>query len=98
MQALGDAEAAYGLVSAADEQAALAAQERSELERAAKLADDRYRAGLSSFLEVLEARRAADTSGERAAAAFGATQRARIVLWQALGGDASTDAGSDEKA
>ncbi|MEO1220880.1 MAG: efflux transporter outer membrane subunit [Pseudomonadota bacterium] len=88
-QALGDAEAAYGLVAAADEQAALAAQERDELERAASLADDRYRAGLASFLEVLEARRAADTSGERAAAALGAAQRARIVLWQALGGDAS---------
>jgi NodT family efflux transporter outer membrane factor (OMF) lipoprotein len=87
-QALGDAEAAYGLVAASDEQAALAAQERDELERAASLADDRYRAGLASFLEVLEARRAADTSGERAAAAIGSAQRARIVLWQALGGDA----------
>lgn len=97
-QALGDAEAAYGLVSAADEQATLAAQERSELERAAKLADDRYRAGLASFLEVLEARRAADSSGERAAAAYGAAQRARIVLWQALGGDASADAGPDNEA
>jgi len=94
-QALGDAEAAYGLVSAADELAALAAQERSELERAAKLADDRYRAGLASFLEVLEARRAADSSGERSAAAFGAAQRARIVLWQALGGGAASGAGPD---
>ena len=88
-QALGDAEAAYGLVAAADEQAALAAQERDELERAASLADDRYRAGLASFLEVLEARRAADSSGERAAAALAGAQRARIILWQALGGDAS---------
>jgi len=88
-QALGDAEAAYGLVAAADEQAALAAQEREELERAASLADDRYRAGLASFLEVLEARRAADSSGERAAAALAAAQRARIILWQALGGEAS---------
>lgn len=95
-QALGDAEAAYGLVAASDEQAALAAQERDELERAASLADDRYRAGLASFLEVLEARRAADTSGERAAVAIGAAQRARIVLWQALGGDASKAA--DETA
>ncbi|UAB78226.1 TolC family protein [Erythrobacter sp. SCSIO 43205] len=89
-QALGDAEAAYGLVAAADEQAALATQERDELERAANLADDRYRAGLASFLEVLEARRAADSSGERAAVAVAAAQRARIILWQALGGDAST--------
>lgn len=95
-QALGDAEAAYGLVTATEEQASLAAQERDELERAARLADDRYRAGLASFLEVLEARRAADTSGERAAAALGAAQRARIILWQALGGDASMT--SDEEA
>lgn len=92
-QALGDAEAAYGLIAAADEQAALAVQERDELERAASLADDRYRAGLASFLEVLDARRAADASGERAATAIGGASRARIVLWQALGG--STLAASD---
>ena len=46
-----------------------------------------HRAGLASFLEVLEARRAADASGERAAAALGRAARARIVLWQALGGE-----------
>lgn len=57
------------------------------MQRAARLADDRYRAGLASFLEVLEARRAADTSGERAAAALGRAERARVLLWQALGGD-----------
>jgi len=96
-QALGDAEAAYGLVSAADEQAALAAQERNELERAASLADDRFRAGLASFLEVLEARRAADTSGERAAATLGAARRARIVLWQALGGDGSITTAQEDR-
>jgi multidrug efflux system outer membrane protein len=85
--ALGDAEAAYGLVSAADAEAQLAAAERDQLARAAGLAETRYRAGLASFLEVLEARRAADASGERAAAALGRAARARIVLWQALGGE-----------
>jgi len=85
-QALGDAESAYGLVAAADAEARLAVQERDQLTRAASLADTRYRAGLASFLEVLEARRAADASGERAAAALGRASRARIVLWQALGG------------
>ena len=88
-QALGDAEAAYGLVAAADAEAALAAKERDELQRAASLADTRFRAGLANFLEVLEARRAADASGERAAAALGRAARARIVLWQALGGEVS---------
>lgn len=86
-QALGDAEAAYGLVTAADAEATLAITERDQLQRAASLAETRFRAGLASFLEVLEARRAADASGERAAAAMGRAARARILLWQALGGE-----------
>jgi len=88
-QALGDAEAAYGLIAASDEEAALTIKERDELERAARLADVRYRAGLASFSEALEARRAADASGERAAASLGRANRARVLLWQALGGDAA---------
>lgn len=86
-QALGDAEAAYGLVSASDAEAALTIMERDEQERAARLADTRYRAGLAGFSEALEARRAADASGDRAAAAVGRALRARVVLWQALGGE-----------
>ncbi|WP_324072468.1 MAG: efflux transporter outer membrane subunit [Erythrobacter sp.] len=88
-QALGDAEAAYGVVAAADAEAKLSVAERDQLARAAGLAETRYRAGLASFLEVLEARRAADASGERAAAALGRASRARVVLWRALGGDAA---------
>ena len=84
--ALGDAEAAYGLVAAADREAAAAADEASSLGRAAALAETRQRAGLADFLTVLEARRAADASGERAAAALGRARRARVLLWQALGG------------
>lgn len=84
--ALGDAEESYGLIAAADEEARLAVSERDQLQRAARLADDRFRAGLASFLEVLEARRAADGASERAALAMGRANRARIVLWQALGG------------
>lgn len=89
-QALGDAEAGYGLVTAADNEARLSVEERDLLARAAGLAETRYRAGLASFLEVLEARRAADASGERAAAALGRAARARIVLWQALGDGVSS--------
>ncbi|PKP63874.1 MAG: multidrug transporter, partial [Alphaproteobacteria bacterium HGW-Alphaproteobacteria-9] len=88
-QALGDAETAYGLVTAADEEARLTVSERDQLNRAAALSETRYRAGLTSFLEVLEDRRAADASGERAAAALGRAARARILLWQSLGGDDS---------
>jgi NodT family efflux transporter outer membrane factor (OMF) lipoprotein len=91
-QALGDAEAAYGLVTAADNEARLSVRERDQLTRAASLAETRYKAGLASFLEVLEARRATDASGERAAAALGRAARARIVLWQALGGEATASA------
>lgn len=86
-QALGDAEAAYGVVAAADAESRLAADEHSQLTRAASLAETRYKAGLANFLDVLEARRAADASGERAAAAQGRALRARVVLWQALGGE-----------
>lgn len=84
--ALGDAEAGYGLVASADEEAAAAVREAAALQRAARLANTRYEAGLADFLTVLEARRAADASGERAAAAMGRAQRARVLLWQALGG------------
>ena len=89
-QALGDAEAAYGVIAAADAEAVLAVTQRDQLTRAAAIAETRYRAGLASFLDVLEARRAADSSGEGAAAALGRTARARIVLWQALGGEVAT--------
>ncbi|WP_435418700.1 efflux transporter outer membrane subunit [Parerythrobacter aurantius] len=85
--ALGDAEAGYGLVAAADNQLAAATREYAAASRAAKIADTRYRAGLSDFLTVLEARRAADASGERVAIARGQAERARVILWQALGGD-----------
>ena len=88
--ALGDAEAGYGLVAAADRQLAAAIREFASAERAARIADTRYRAGLSDFLTVLEARRAADASGERVAIARGQAERARVVLWQALGGDQPT--------
>ena len=88
--ALGDAEAGYGLVAAADAEASAAANEAANLQRAARLANTRYEAGLADFLTVLEARRAADASGERAAAALGRAQRARVILWQALGGNELT--------
>lgn len=85
-RALGEAEAGYGLVLAADQEAAAAAAQRDSAQRAARLADARYRAGLADFLTVLEARRTADASGDQAAAAAGRARRARVVLWQALGG------------
>ncbi|WP_265587721.1 efflux transporter outer membrane subunit [Sphingomicrobium arenosum] len=90
--AFGEVEGAYALVTAADLAAAASAREAMMAERAAALADTRHRAGLDNFLTVLEARRAADASGERAAAARGQAARARINLWQALGGGALASA------
>lgn len=89
--ALGDAEASYALIAAADREAAATAHEAATADRQARLADVRYRAGLSDFLTVIESRRAADASGERAAAAGGRAARARVLLWQALGGSGSVD-------
>ena len=84
--ALGDAEGGYALISAIDREVAAANEEAASAQRAADIADFRYRAGLADFLTVLEARRAADTSGDRAASAWGRSARARVLLWQALGG------------
>ena len=84
--ALGDAEQAYALIEATDIEAAAAVEEAASANRAAQLANTRNQAGLADFLTVLEARRAADASGERAAAALGRARRARVILWQSLGG------------
>jgi multidrug efflux system outer membrane protein len=85
-EALGSAETAYGLIAAADREAGAASEEAALATRQSRLAETRYRAGLSDFLTVLEARRGADGSRERAAAALGRAHRARVLLWQALGG------------
>lgn len=85
--ALGESEEAYAKIAATDKQAEAIKHEYDELERAAFLAEARYNAGLSDFLTVIEARRAADTSGDRFAVSLGETRRARVALWQALGGD-----------
>ncbi len=87
--ALGEAEAAYGLVASSDNELRAAADEQASANRAAELAAVRFRAGLSDFLTVLDARRVADASSERTAAARGRAQRARVLLWQALGGSGS---------
>jgi NodT family efflux transporter outer membrane factor (OMF) lipoprotein len=84
--ALGDAEGGYALVAAADGELAAARAEAAATDRATRLSETRFRAGLSNFLDVLEARRLSLAAGERSAAAQGRAQRARITLWQALGG------------
>lgn len=84
--ALGDVESAYALIAAADREAAATREEAARAQRSARLADTRFRAGLSDFLTVLDSVRNAQGALERAAAAEGRARRARILLWQALGG------------
>ncbi|MFM9979238.1 MAG: efflux transporter outer membrane subunit [Sphingomonadaceae bacterium] len=85
-QALADSESAFGLVSASDTQALrLARQAAVELD-AVHLVAVRYRTGLSDFAPVVEARRAANATRIARATAEGEQARARVLLWQALGG------------
>ena len=86
--ALGEAEAAYGLIEAADLEAEAAAMQAASSTRAARLTRMRLDAGLANLSEALEAQRLADAGNAEAAAAQGRAQRARIRLWQALGGSA----------
>jgi multidrug efflux system outer membrane protein len=75
-------------VAASDRELTASQREQASANRATELADVRFRAGLANFLTVLDARRAADASGERVAAAAGRAARARVLLWQSLGGNA----------
>jgi NodT family efflux transporter outer membrane factor (OMF) lipoprotein len=84
--ALGDAESGYRLIAATDARAAATADEAVRFTRAETLTATRVRAGLADLSAQLEARRQADGAEERAAIARGEAQRARLLLWLALGG------------
>lgn len=83
---LGDVEASYALVAARDRELSATLDGAMATQRAARLTETRQQAGLSSFVQVLDARRLSIAAGERAAIARGQAARARIDLWQALGG------------
>jgi outer membrane protein, multidrug efflux system len=84
--ALGEAEEAFGQLDAIDREASfLAAQARREAD-VAKVTASRNRAGLEDLITVLDADRIAYQAQQQAVAATGRTQRARIALWQSLGG------------
>lgn len=69
---------------------ALNATEKSQTERL-KLVDARYRAGVSSYLELLDAQRDAFTAQQSAIQARSAMLTAAAQLYKALGGDAPAD-------
>lgn len=84
--ALGETETAYGQVASIDaELISLMAQKKLE-EDAEYLLGIRYRNGLSDFRDVLNARRTLNTTRTQVAIANGRALRARVALWQALGG------------
>lgn len=69
---------------------ALNATEKSQTERL-KLVDARYRAGVSSYLELLDAQRDAFTAQQSAIQVRSAMLTAAAQLYKALGGDAPAD-------
>lgn len=85
-RALGEAESGFALVASLSAEVEAARSQAALQQRSARLVEVRYRAGLTSFLDVLEARRAATGAAEAVAAARGRLTRARVLLWQALGG------------
>ena len=89
--ALGEGEAAFGTVAAVDGAAAALARQAAIEQDATHLATVRYRNGLSDFTGVIEARRAANVTRTASAIANGERARARVLLWQALGGSLRVD-------
>jgi outer membrane protein, multidrug efflux system len=84
--ALGEAEESFGIMAAADREAAMLAAQANREDDVAKVTASRYRAGLESLIAVLDTDRTAYLTKQQAVAAKGRAQRARISLWQALGG------------
>lgn len=85
-KALGEAEGAFGQLAAADRQAALLAAQAAREADVARVSASRYRAGLENLIAVLDADRSAYAAQQQAVAAKGRAQRARLALWQSLGG------------
>jgi len=75
---------------------ALNATEKSQTERL-KLVDARYRAGVSSYLELLDAQRGAFTAQQNAIQVRSAMLTAAAHLYKALGGDAPKNEIDGEK-
>lgn len=76
---------------------ALNAAEKSQTERL-KLVNARYRAGVSSYLELLDAQRDAFTAQQSAIQVRSAMLTAAAHLYKALGGDAPENGTDDEKS
>jgi outer membrane protein, multidrug efflux system len=85
--ALGEAEEGFGRLQSVDREVALLEAQAAREEDVAKVTASRYRAGLESLIAVLDADRIAYQARQQAVAAKGRALRARIDLWQRLGGE-----------
>lgn len=84
--ALGDVEAILGSVRAVDNRAAIVRGQVRLDQDATKLARERYRRGLESFLTVIDAERTLNRSREAEVLARGDAMRQRVLLYRAIGG------------
>lgn len=84
--ALGEAETAYGQLGSIDLEGQALRRQREFDRDAEYLLAIRYRNGLSDFRDVLNSRRVLNNTRTQVAIAEGRALRARIALWQALGG------------
>ncbi|MAF60306.1 MULTISPECIES: efflux transporter outer membrane subunit [Pseudomonadota] len=84
--ALGETEEAFGRLSSADAEARMLRQQAERDADVASLAATRYRSGLENFIVVLDADRNAYAARQAAIASEARAARARLVLWQSLGG------------
>lgn len=84
--ALGEAEEAFGQLDAIERESALLTAQAKREADVAKVSASRNRAGLESLITVLDADRIAYRTQQQAIGAKGRSQRARIILWQSLGG------------
>jgi outer membrane protein, multidrug efflux system len=84
--ALGEAEGRFGQLAAAEAEAASLRQQAEREAEVARVSASRYRAGLESLISVLDQDRIAYQAQQQAVAAAGRAQRARVLLWQSLGG------------
>jgi outer membrane protein, multidrug efflux system len=84
--ALGEAESSFGQLAAADREAELLERQAAREADVAKVSASRYRAGLESLIAVLDQDRVAYQARQQAVAAKGRAARARLALWQSLGG------------
>lgn len=86
--AIGETEAALGLIAAVDRRAATLARQVAIDVDAVALARERYRLGLDPLLPSIDAERTLNASRRAAITAGSDARRARVALYRALGGAA----------